>query len=64
MQCPCTCTCITHGRWLKVWGVQVASEGEMRSEASSVVGVNIAAEIALFSLSSRSGSDIQPAPLV
>ena len=36
----------------------------MRSEASSIVGENIAAEIAPFSLSSRSGSEIQPAPFV
>ena len=46
-----------------MWGVQVASEGKMRSEASSIVG-EIAAEIAPFSLSSRSGSEIPPAPFV
>ena len=47
-----------------MWGVQVASEGKMRSEASSIVGKNIAAERAPFLLSSRSGSEIQPAPFV
>ena len=52
-------------RWMKMWGVQVASEGRMRKEASSLVGNNIAAEVAPFtSAMSRNGCEVRPAPFV
>ena len=38
-------------RWLKEWGVAVASEGKMRREAAEVVGDNIAAEVPPFTAS-------------
>jgi len=52
-------------RWLKEWGVVIASEGKMRAEAGRLIGDNLAAEIAPFSFSSKeSGIEIKPAPFV
>ena len=50
-------------RWLKEWGVAVASEGKMRREAAEIVGDNIAAEVAPFT-APRDNTVLQPAPFV
>ena len=47
-----------------MWGVAVASEGKMRSEAGKIVGENIAAELAPLSSATKDSTEIRPAPFV
>ena len=47
-----------------MWGVAVASEGKMRSEAGKILGENMAAELAPFSSATKDSTEIRPAPFV
>ena len=50
--------------WLKLWGVSVASEGKMKRVATSIVGQNISAEMAAFTVSVREETVVKPVPFV
>lgn len=55
---PCT-------RWMKAWGVTVASERKQRALSKELVGNNLSSEAALFSFPLEScGEELRPAPLV
>lgn len=52
-------------RWMKEWGIQVASEKKMRVTATDLTESSLAAEMALFSFPLNSGGEeLKPAPLV
>ena len=51
-------------RWLKSWGIQVASEKELRRDSHELLGDNLAGEDASFCFPTNSGVDILLAPLV
>ena len=50
-------------RWLKEWGIAVASEKTMRARAKELVGSDLQAEAAPFSFPlPEGGEEIRPAP--
>ena len=52
-------------RWMKAWGVSIASERKQRALSKELVGSNLASEAALFSFPMEScGEELRPAPLV
>ena len=51
-------------RWLKSWGIQIASEKQLRRVSDELLGDNLEGEEAPFCFPARSGVDIRPAPLV
>ena len=47
-----------------MWGISIAPEGKMRSEANELVGDNICAEMVPFSFSHKDGGEeIKPAAM-
>ena len=60
-----TCIEVLYNRWLKVWGVQIASERQLRSRAMHLTSNQLTAEEALFSFSLKSGGEeLKAAPIV
>ena len=52
-------------RWMKAWGVSIASERKQRALSKELVGNNLASEAALFSFPMENcGEELRPAPLV
>ena len=52
-------------RWMKAWGVRIASERKQRALSKELVGNNLSSEAALFSFPMEScGEELRPAPLV
>ena len=51
-------------RWMKSWGIQIASESRVRRMSEELVGDNIDGEEAPFCFPGTTGVDIRPAPLV
>lgn len=49
---------------MKSWGIQIASEKELRRVSREQLGDNLEGEEAPFSFPSTRGVDIRPAPLV
>eukprot|EP00731_Ephydatia_muelleri_P036064 Em0197g9a len=51
-------------RWLKAWGIQLASEQKMRQRASALIGTNMSAEMIPLLFKHKGGADeIKPAPI-
>ena len=51
-------------RWMKMWGVSIASEKKTRQEATDLIGDDIKAEKVPFSFSHKDGGDmVKPAPM-
>ena len=53
-----------HTRWMKSWGIQIASESKVRGRSEELVVNNIEGEEAPFCFPSATGVNIRPAPLV
>jgi hypothetical protein len=53
-----------HKRWMKVWGIQIASEKQLRRVSDEQLGDNLEGEEAPFCFAARNGFDIRQAPLV
>ena len=52
-------------RWMKVWGIQIASERSLRHRAATLVHNDFIAENAMFSFPLKSGGEeLKPAPVV
>ena len=49
---------------MKSWGIQLASEKQLRRVSKDLLGDNLEAEEAPFSFPTSGGVDIRPAPLV
>ncbi len=61
----CSTTFVSFGRWLKVWGISIASERRTRTLAKERVTTEVVAEAVPFTFSlKRGGEEIRAAPLV
>ena len=48
---------IFFNRWMKMWGVSIATENKMRGEAAALVGDNVHAELVPFSFTHKDGGE-------
>ena len=55
--------CVYH-RWLKAWGIKLASERQLRKLSKRQIGANLEGEAVPFSFQLRNCIDLRPAPLV
>ena len=55
---------VLHNRWMKAWGIEIASEKQMRKLSAEQIGDNLAGESVPFSFQLKNGIDLRPAPLV
>lgn len=51
-------------RWLKAWGIKLASEKSLREKSLEQIGNALEGELVPFCFPLRSGIDLRPAPLV
>ena len=51
-------------RWLKAWGIKLASEKQLRKQSEQQMGNNLQSEAVPFCFPLKSGIDLRPAPLV